>query len=55
MHDGLVDQMREWSEDLLHVALRIRAREEDTLDPGTLVEAQSTRQQEKAKQEKAAE
>src|SRR6476620_262804 len=42
MYDGLVNGMREWYEDLYHVVTRIRAREEGTPDPGTLLEAEQT-------------
>jgi hypothetical protein len=55
MYDSLQDGMQEWHADLYHVAMRIRAREEGMPDPGTLLEAQGKRQQEKAKKEKAAE
>ena len=53
-HAAIADRMRDWQADLLHVAMRIRAREEGTPDPGMLLEAQSKRRQEKAKKEKAA-
>jgi hypothetical protein len=53
--DGVADGMREWKADLYHVAMRIRAYEEGTPDPGTLQEAQNQRQQlEKEKKEKGA-
>jgi hypothetical protein len=52
LYAGLENAMREWREDLCHVALRIRAREEGTLDPGTLLEAQIKRKQEKGKDER---
>jgi hypothetical protein len=53
--DGVADGMREWKADLDHVAMRIRAYEEGTPDPGTLREAQNKRQQqEKEKKEKGA-
>lgn len=55
MYNGMVDGMREWCADLHHVAMRIRAREEGTPDPGTLLEAQIKRQQERGEKEKAAE
>jgi hypothetical protein len=46
LYAGLEDAMREWREDLCHVALRIRAREEGTSEPGPLLEAQIKRKQE---------
>ena len=49
----MADGMREWIADLHHVAMRIRAREEGTLDPGTLMENQAKRQQEKAEKGKS--
>jgi hypothetical protein len=52
LYAGLENAMREWREDLYHVALRIRAREEGTSDPGTLLEAQIKRKQEKKKDER---
>jgi len=52
LYAGLENAMREWREDLYHVALRIRAREEGTSDPGTLLEAQLKRKQEKEKDER---
>jgi hypothetical protein len=52
LYAGLENAMREWREDLCHVALRIRAREEGTLDPGTLLEAQIKRKQEKGQDER---
>ena len=52
LYDGMADGMREWIADLHHVAMRIRAREEGTPDPGTLMEDQTNRRQEKAKKEK---
>jgi hypothetical protein len=45
LYHGLVDGMREWHADLHHVAMRIRAFEENTPDPGTLLEAQNKRQE----------
>jgi hypothetical protein len=54
LYDGMADSMGEWYADLYQVAMRIRAREEGTQDPGTLQEAQTKRQrQEKEKKEKA--
>jgi hypothetical protein len=53
LYDGMADGMREWFADLYHVAMRIRAREEGTLDPGTLMEDQAKRQQEKAEKGKS--
>jgi hypothetical protein len=50
LYDGMADGMREWFADLHHVAMRIRAREEGTLDPGTL---KAKRQQEKAEKGKS--
>jgi hypothetical protein len=47
LYGGMADEMREWQADLSHVAMRIRAHEEGTQDPGTLREAQKQRRQEK--------
>jgi hypothetical protein len=52
LYAGLETAMREWREDLYHVTLRIRAREEGTSDPGTLLEAQIKGKQEKEKDER---
>jgi hypothetical protein len=55
LYVGMAATMEEWWADLCHVAMRIRAREEGTPDPGTLMEDQTKRRQEKAKKEKATE
>src|SRR5262249_16072666 len=52
LYIGMAATMEEWWADLYHVAMRIRAREEGTPDPGTLMEDQTKRRQEKAKKEK---
>jgi hypothetical protein len=53
LYKALMEGMREWHADLYHVAMRIRAIEEGTPDPGTLLEAQNKRQEEQAEKEKA--
>jgi len=52
LYDRMADAMREWYADLYHVAMRIRAHEEGTSDPGTLTEAQAKRQAEKEEKQK---
>jgi hypothetical protein len=38
LYEGLADRMEEWQGELYHVAMRFRAVEEGTPDPGTLLE-----------------
>jgi hypothetical protein len=52
LYVGMAASMEEWWADLCHVAMRIRAREESTPDPGTLMEDQTRRRQENVKKEK---
>jgi hypothetical protein len=53
LYDRRADAMWEWLADLYHVAMRIRAHEEGTADPGALIEDQAKRQQEKAEKGKS--
>ena len=43
LYKGAVETYKEWQADLLHVAVRIRAEQEGTADPGTLLQEQSRR------------
>jgi len=38
LYEGLADRMKKWQQELYHVAMRFRAIEEGTADPGTLTE-----------------
>jgi hypothetical protein len=46
-YEGLADRMEEWHGELYHVAMRFRAKEEGTPDPGTLIETHDQRRAKK--------
>jgi hypothetical protein len=49
LYGGHAEHLRDWIDDLYHVAMRIRSVEENTPDPGTLTQTQKARREKSKK------